>query len=126
MKYLIVGGPRQGEWVELDHRPTGSTWVDLMTAETYVVRRFTWAIEGPLAGVAADLFRLPILVHPTLRGPMEPHFAQMGLMHVIAEPHVDAFMREHGERQEMADPDLAEVVPDTPAEIADGTTESGA
>ena len=120
MKYLIIGGPRQGEYVELTHKPNGATWVDLMTAETYRVRRLTWAIEGPVKGVAAELYKLPILVHPSLIGPMEPQYAQMGLMQVVAEPHIDAFMREHAEPQDLAEPDLSDVVPDTPAEIVEG------
>lgn len=120
MKYLIIGGPREGEWIELTYRPTGATWVDLMTAETYMVRRVTWAVHGPIAGVAAELFKLPILVHPSITGPMEPQFAQMGLMQVIAKPHIDDFMRQHAERQEMAEPDLSAVVPDTPAELTEG------
>jgi hypothetical protein len=120
VKYLIIGGKREGEWVELTHRPTGATWVDLMTAETYRVRRITWAVQGPIEGVAAELFKLPILVHPSITGPMEPQFAQMGLMQVIAKPHIDAFMREHAEPQPMAEPDLSAAIPDTPAELTEG------
>lgn len=121
MKVLIIGGPRQGEWLELaaigGHEQ--KTYVDLLTAETYRIHRLTWAVEGPVKGVAAELFTLPIAVHPSISGPMEPQLAEMALYQVIAAPHVDAFMREHAVPQPMAEPDLAEVIPDTPAEITE-------
>jgi hypothetical protein len=119
VKYLIIGGPRQGEWTELTDKPSGATWVDLLSAETYTVRWINYAIAGPIAGVAAELWRLGILVHPSFRGPMEGQFVQMGWMQVIAQPHIDAFMRQHGQAQQMAEPELPPI-PDTPAEIVDG------
>lgn len=115
MKILIIGGPIQGEWREV---VAGSrTWVDLLRGDTYLIRRFTWAIAHPLTGHAGELFRLPIAVHPSVVGPMEPQIAEQALYNVIALRHIDGFMREHAEPQDLAAVESDVVVPDTPAEL---------
>lgn len=120
MKTLIIGGKRQGEWVTLAavNGRAPRTWVDLITGDSYRIRYLTWSVQGPLAGHASELFRLPVAVHPSMTGPMEQHLVQAGLMNVIALLHIDEFMRRHAQELPMADPDIT--VPDTPAELTDG------
>lgn len=117
MKVLILGGPRQGEFIELAGRAgrDPATWVDLLTGDTYRIRRITWAeadIRNPEHATA--LFKLPVAVHPSFTAPGAPEqqLAEMALSQVISQTYIDVFMREHAEPQE-----LAPVVPDSPAEL---------
>lgn len=117
MKVLVIGGRRQGEWQEI--AATSRTWVDLLAGVTHRISYVTWAIEGPLAGSAAELWRLPVAVHPTLKagGPQaEKQLTLLVLHEHIAMLHMNDFMRAHAIRQEMAEPEIQ--VPDTAAELA--------
>lgn len=130
MKTLIIGGPMQGEWREI--ASTSRTWVDLLRGETYMIRKFTWAIANKLTGHAGELFKLPIAVHPSIAQHQlaEAAIAEQALYQVIAKLHIDGFMREHAEPQPMADVDVDVEIPDTPAELCpdinpDGTMNKG-
>lgn len=114
MRALIIAGPRNGEWVDL--ADGSAMWVDLLTAETYRVRKITYVMSGP-DGTATDMWKLPILVHPQLIGhPQEAQIVQGVLNQMIAEKFMPDYMREFGERQELGD-DAAMLVPDSPAEL---------
>jgi hypothetical protein len=118
VKVLILGGKRQGEWLELaafaGKDPT--TWLDLLTGDTYRIRRMTWAVaDEKHQGHAAELWKLPVAVHPSYvaAGPqVEQQLAEQALSQVITAVYMTAFMREHAVLQEMEP-----VVPDTPAEL---------
>jgi hypothetical protein len=114
MKALVLGGPRQGEWVDA----MGATWVDLMAGETYVIRRVTWAVAG-VGDIAAELWKLPVAVHPSIvaAGPNEGPIAEQVLFGIIATTYMTDFMRANAEPQELAEP--AVTVPPTPAELFD-------
>lgn len=119
MKVLVVGGPRQGEWAEVS--ANARTWVDLLSGTTHRIAYITWAVEGPLAGSAAELWRLPVAVHPMLRSAgakAEQEMTLLVLHEHIARLHMNDFMREHAIKQEMADPVIE--VPDTAAELEGG------
>lgn len=112
MKALILGGARQGEWVDA----TGGAWVDLMTGDTYVIRRVTWAVSDTDGG-AQELWKLPVAVHPSIvaAGPNEGPIAEQILFGIIAQMYMTDFMREHAEPQPLDDV----TVPATPAELFD-------
>lgn len=117
MKILILGGPRNGEWVEaLD----GSrTWVDLQRADTYVIRRIPFAQAGP-DGRPSALWFVHIAAHPSFAGnPKEPEIGQSLFMVIVGTEFMVEYMQRHGEPQPLQeDPPI----PDTPAALfgADG------
>jgi hypothetical protein len=114
VRALVLGGPREGEWVDA----LGGTWVDLLAGETYVIRRVTWAVPG-IGDIAAELWKLPVAVHPAIvaAGPNEGPIAEQVLFNIIAKTYMTDFMREHAEPQPLAEPEVT--VPATPAELFD-------
>lgn len=118
MKVLILGGKRQGEWLTLAAvaGKDPASWVDLLTGDTYRIRRITWAVEDQRhPGRAGELWKLPVAVHPSYVAAgqqVEQQLAEQALSQVITAAYMTAFMREHAVRQE-----LEPVVPDTPAEL---------
>jgi hypothetical protein len=110
VKILIIGGPRNGEWV--DELPDGVRgWVDIRSADTHVVRRITWTITD-MDGKVIDAYVLHLAVHPLMTGPNEQTVAgQMLNMLAMAE-----FARAHGDRQEIPEePAAADRAPNSPA-----------
>jgi hypothetical protein len=65
MRTLIMGGPRHGEWVETIEGVR--TWLDIVRAETYVIRAITW-VAAPSDGGDGSSWRVSIAVHPSLTG----------------------------------------------------------
>jgi hypothetical protein len=123
MKALVLGGPRQGEWVDA----MGATWVDLLAGETYVIRRVTWKVPATETGLPSERWELPVAVHPSIvaTGPNEGPIAEQVLFTLIARMYMTDFMRAYAENHSAADPEVT--VPPTPAELfnIDGTPIEG-
>lgn len=117
MRAIILGGHRYGEWLDL---VDGSTsYVDLRTAETYLIRRITWAVADQL-GQPAGLYKLPIAVWPGLTQ-NGPALEQQNAYNALVSLAMTEYMQAHAEGHEVnLPPD--ETVPDTPADLfgADG------
>ena len=60
VKLIIVGGPRHGEYTEIDRASSG--WIDLTSAESYAVRTVL-AIEPKIGGKG---YRHQVLAHVSI------------------------------------------------------------
>jgi hypothetical protein len=114
MRALVLGGPREGEWIDV----TGGTWLDFLTGDTYAVRKVTWAVPAD-GDHPAELYKLPVAVHPRIvaMGAAEGQVAEQSLFGLVAKTYMSEFMRAYAEDQTPA-PGPAEV-PETPAELFD-------
>lgn len=111
MNALIIGGPRNGEWIEVLDGVRG--WVDIRNATTHVIRNITWTLTDH-ESKPTEAFALHLAVHPEIVGPQEQAIAgQMLNLLAMAE-----FARAHGEKLEIPEePSPVIIVPSTPAEL---------
>jgi hypothetical protein len=112
VKILIIGGQRNGEWV--DGLPDGIRgWVDIRSADTHIVRRITWTITD-MENKVVDAYVLHLAVHPLMTGPEEQAMAgQMLNMLAMTE-----FARAHGDKQEIPEePAVEDRAPSSPAAL---------
>lgn len=98
MNVLILGGPRQGEWLDL--ADDAVSWLDLLKAETYPIRRINWAVADMATANTRELFVLPIAVHPELLQ-QGPQFEQQAATNALTMIAMTMFMREHAIPQEI-------------------------
>lgn len=110
MKALIIGGDRNGEWIDALDGSQG--WVDIRTASTHRIRKLTWNIQNMATGEVIEAYTLYAAVHPAIvdLGQGEPAVAGP-MMQSIA---MNEFARAHGEKQEIPEEPKIEV-PSSPA-----------
>lgn len=91
MKALIIGGARSGEWI--DTLDGAKVWLDIVHADTYLIRRITWTLDDG-KGAVREAFHLHLAIHPEITAhPQEQALAtQMMQLFAMAE-----FARTHGE-----------------------------
>lgn len=113
MKALIIGGDRNGEWIDALDGSTG--WVDIRTASTHRIRTLTWNIQNMATGEVLEAYTLHAAVHPAITqlGQGEPQVAGQMLQSIA----MNEFARTHGDNQEIKHEPAAAEVPSTPAAL---------
>lgn len=103
MKALIIGGKRNGEWIE--QVDGAKVWLDIAHADTYVIRTLTWALNDP-SGKLTESFHLHVALHPELAGHPQEQALAMQMLNLFA---MAEFARAHGEPMEIpAEPSAAQ------------------
>lgn len=98
MKALIIGGERNGEFVDV--LDGAQVWVDIRNAANHRIRPFTNMVVIPQPDGTRKVTEAHVLhlaVHEALLGPDE--FAMVQQM--VTSLAMNAFTREHGEHQEI-------------------------
>lgn len=95
MKILIIGGPKNGEWIET--ADGAKVWLDLVHASTHAIRRITWTINA-LDGTPVEAYVLHLAVHPELAGHPQEQVLTIQMLNMIS---MAEYARTHGEPQEI-------------------------
>ncbi len=95
VKVMVIGGSKHGEWIEIFD---GSrVWINLLDASSHVIRTLHSSITDVSTGAVVEAYTLRVAVHPDMVGPNEPVIVQQ----VLTAMAMNAFAREHGEREEI-------------------------
>lgn len=116
MKALVIGGPRDREWIEV---PDGlAMWIDLAHGDSLPVAYIRW---DTVADGAHRRYRLPVAVHPSMAADIA------AVQNAVIALAMTAFMEAHVPAEDLPTPPQV-VVPDSPATLfgADGRPLGGA
>lgn len=111
MKALVIGGPKNGDWIETVDG--AKVWLDIVHADTYVIRDITWTITD-MKGQVVDAYRLYLAVHPQIVSSGQEQALAGQLLNLIA---MTEFARAHGEQLETPKEPSPIVVPNNAAEL---------
>lgn len=95
MKALIIGGTRNGEW--LNTLDGAKVWLDIVHADTYPIRRITWTLNDT-EGAVTEAFHLYLAVHPEITAHPQEQAIVGQMMNLLA---MAEFARKHGEPLEI-------------------------
>lgn len=112
MKALVIGGEQNGTWIDV--LEGASVWVDIRTASTHRMRRFTWSVTLAATGEVIEAYVMHLAVHQDFLGPQEMAMVSQ-IFNSIA---MNEYARTHGEKQEIVkEPAAADRAPDTPSAL---------
>jgi len=108
MRAMVIGGNRHGEMVEL--LDGTKVWLDIVNATQHRIRKLTNSVIENATGAVTEVYVLHVAVHEGLTGPHEPQQVQMAMTTMA----MNAFFREHGEKQEIPGEPPADMRPAVP------------
>ena len=91
MNILIIGGPKNGEWIETIDG--AKVWLDIVHATTHPITTITWGLTDA-EGRPTEAFRLHLAVHPGITGHPQAQALVTQMLNLLA---MAEFARAHGE-----------------------------